>query len=192
MSQSPQKCPKNETKLYGGDEDCKMIDLESLETPYVVPLMMNYKRDNEHLISRTIPLAIQANSTFLVDADKLPNRKDIFYDDNGSWRSKGCTAKFYITNKDENGIVHSLTRCKTEEEGDITVRRWPYICKSCPEYHKTTISIEYGKSIVQWFRIVLLRYYFENEEKKFVVKPHGDRQSSAQPYVRTRESTKEK
>lgn len=72
------------------------------------------------------------------------------------------------------------------------MRRRPYICKSCPEYHKTIISIEYGKSIAQWFPIVLLRYYFENEEKKFVVKPHGNRHSSAQPYIRTRESTKEK
>lgn len=91
-----------------------MIDLESLETPYVVPLMMNCKRDNEHLVSSTIPFAIQANATFLVDVDKLPNRKDIFCDDNGSWKSNGCPAKFYIINKDENGKVHSLTRCKTE------------------------------------------------------------------------------
>ena len=55
-----------------------MIDLESLETPYVVPLMMNCKRDNEHLISSTIPFAIQANATFLVDVDKLPTEKTFF------------------------------------------------------------------------------------------------------------------
>ena len=121
-----------------------------------------------------------------------PTEKTSFSDDNGSWKSNGCAAKFYIINKDENGKVDRLTRCKTEEEQDITVCRCPYICKSCPEYHKTIISIEYGKSIAQWFPIVLLRYYFENEEKKFVVKTHANRQRSAQPYVRTRERTKKK
>ena len=130
--------------------------------------MMNCKRDNEHMISSTVPFAIQENATFLIDIDKLPNRKDVFCDDNGSWKSNGSPEKLYIINKDKNGNVVSLARCEMEDEGDVTVHRLPYICKSCPEFHKTIISIEYGKSITEWFPIVLLRYYFEGEEKKLV------------------------
>ena len=103
----------------------------------------------------------------------------------------GSRCKFYTVEKDENGQVVSLNKCK-EDEADITVRRRPYICKSCPEYHKTIISIEYGKDIYAWYPVVLVNYYFEGEKKEFTVKPHGNRKNIAQPYVRTTESTKEK
>ena len=73
-------------------------------------------------------------------------------------------------------------------KGPIIVRKQPYICKSCPKYHRTIFSIEYGESISQWFPIVLLRYYLD----EFVDKLHGNNQSSAQPYIRKRESTKER
>ena len=102
----------------------------------------------------------------------------------------GSRCKFYTVEKDENGQVVSLNKCK-EDEADITVRRRPYICKSCPEYHKTIISIEYGKDIYAWY-LVLVNYYFEGEKKEFTVKLHGNRKNTAQPYVRTTESTKEK
>jgi len=50
---------------------------------------MNCKRDHERLISSTVPFAIQENATFLIDIDELPNRKDVFCDDDGSeWPRK--------------------------------------------------------------------------------------------------------
>ena len=168
-----------------------MLQLEQLENPFVVPLIMNCKRDNKHLISSKVPFAIEENASFLIDLDKLPSRKDVYSDDNGSWILNGSRSKFYTVGRDGNGQVVSLNKCK-ESEADITVRRRPYICKSCPEYHKTMISIEYGKDIDAWYPVVLVNYHFEGEKKEFSVKPHGNRKNTAQPYVRTTESTKEK
>ena len=70
--------------IFRGDKDCKLINLESLENPFVVPLMMNCQKDNKDLISTNIPNSIQKNGSFLIDVDKHPNRKDVFADDNGA------------------------------------------------------------------------------------------------------------
>lgn len=151
---------------------------------------MNCKNDNEELISSSVPHAIQENGTFLIDLDKLPNRKDVFADDNGVWTMKGSWSKPYSIEKDADGQV--LSENKSQEYADIVCRR-PYVCKSCPDYHKTIISIEYGQDIDKWYPIVLVHYYFEGEPKQFTVAPHGNRKAqSTQPYVRTKESTKEK
>ena len=118
MSQSPKKFRNK------GDDECKILDLES---PYVVPLMMNCKRDSEHLISSKVTFGMQENSTFVIDIDKLPNREDVFCYDNGSWRSNVSPVKFYI-HMNENDKVVCLTRCKKEDEADeadIPVRRRP-------------------------------------------------------------------
>lgn len=152
---------------------------------------MNCKKDNKELVSSSVPHAIQENGTFLVDLDKLANRKDVFADDNGVWIMKGSRRKSYCVEKDADGQVISLNR--SQGNTDIIVRRRPYVCKSCPEYHKTIISIEYGKDIDRWYPIVLLHYYFDGEPKQFTVAPHGNRKAnSTQSYVRTKESTKEK
>ena len=86
----------------------------------------------------------------------------------------------------------SLLR-KVSSEADISVRRRPYICKSCPEFHKTIFTIEYGKSIEKWFSLALVHYYWEVKPRKFKVVPHGNckLESSAPPYVKTNESTKQ-
>lgn len=191
MSRSPRKFRQEEIVLFRGNTDCKIVKLESLENPFVVPLLMNCKNDNEELISSSVPHAIQENGTFLIDLDKLPNRKDVFADDNGVCTMKGSRSKSYSIEKDADGQVLSLN--KSQEKADIIVRRRPYVCKSCPDYHKTIISIEYGKDIDKWYPIVLVHYYFEGEPKQFTVAPHGNRKAhSTQPYVRTKESTKEK
>lgn len=151
---------------------------------------MNCKNDNEELISSSVPHAIQENGTFLIDLDKLANRRDVFADDNGVWTMKGSWSKYYSVEKDADGQVVSLN--KSQENADIVVRRRPYVCKSCPDYHKTIISIEYGKDIDKWYPIVLLHYYFDGEPQQFTVVPHGNRRvKSTQSCVRTKESTKE-
>lgn len=89
MSHSPRKFRQEEIVLFRGNTDCKIVKLESLENPFVVPLLMKIKNDNEELISSSVPHNIQENGTFLIDLDKLPNRKDVFADDNGVWTMKG-------------------------------------------------------------------------------------------------------
>lgn len=169
-----------------------MMNLERLENPFVVPLMMNCQNDNKELINTSIPNCIQENGTFLIDLDKLPNRKDVFSDDNGAWTLKGSRSKSYSVKKDADGQVVALNKTG-QEHADIVVRRRPYVCKSCPEFHKTIISIEYGKDIERWYPIVLLHYYFDGEPRQFIAASHGNcKANSAHPYVRTKEITKEK
>ena len=85
MSHSPRKFRQEEIVPFRANRDRKIVNLESLENPFVVLLLMNCKNDNEELISSSVPHAIQENGTFLIDLDKLANRKDVFADDNGVW-----------------------------------------------------------------------------------------------------------
>ena len=73
------------------------------------------------------------------------------------------------------------------------MRRRPYTCKSCPQFHKTIVTIEYGKSVEKCFPLVLAHYYWEGKPKKFKVASHGNRKLGAlvPPYVKTKESTKQ-
>lgn len=180
-------------KPFKGNMECKVVTVESLENPYVIPLLMNCKVDNPELISSRVPLTVQDNATFIIDLDSLANRKDVFSDDNGAWLMKGNRVKFYSLVKDSDGQVTSLERVSAEDSADIFVRRRPYICKSCPEFHKTIVSIEYGKEVEKWFPLVLVHYYFEGEPRKFAVTAHGNRKAGSAPlppYTRTKESTK--
>ena len=169
-----------------------MVTLESLENPFIIPLLMNCKKDNPELISSRMPYAIQKSGTFIIDLDSLGNRKDVFCDDNGAWTMKGNREKLYCVTKNFEGQVSLLY--KVSSEADISVRRRPYICKSCPEFHKIIVTIEYGKSIDKWFSLALVHYYWEGKPRKFKVAPHGNRkpESSAPPYVKTKESTKQR
>ena len=191
MSHSPRKFRLEEIVAFRGNRDCKIVKVENLENPFVVPLLMNCKHDNGELIVSSVPHAIQENGTFLIDLDKLANRRDVFADDNGVWIMKGSRSESYSVKKDADGQLVSLN--KSQENADIIVSRRPYVSKSCPEYHKTMISIEYGQDIDKWYRILLLHYYFDGEPHQFTVAPHGNRTGkSTHSYIRTKESTKEK
>lgn len=104
---------------------------------------------------------------------------------------KGSRSESYSVEKDADGQVVSLN--KSQENADIIVSRRPYVSKSCPEYYKTIISIEYGQDIDKWYRILFLHYYFDGEPHQFTVAPHGNcKAKSTHSYIRTKESTKEK
>lgn len=68
-----------------------------------------------------------------------------------------------------------LERVLVEDSVDIFVRRRLYICKSCLEFYKIIVFIEYGKEVEKWFLLVLVYYYFEGELRKFVVVVYGNR-----------------
>ncbi|KAL9977375.1 hypothetical protein ACROYT_G014767 [Oculina patagonica] len=137
VSHSPRKFRREEIVSFRGNEDCKVVKLESLENPFGVPLLMNCKKDNKELVSSSVPHAIQENGTFLVDLDKLANRKDVFADDNGVWIMKGSRRKSYCVEKDADGQVISLNR--SQGNTDIIVRRRPY-ANSTQSYVRTKES----------------------------------------------------
>ena len=120
MSHSPRKFRQEEIVPFRANRDCKIVNLGSLENPFVVLLLMNCKNDNEELISSSVPHAIQENGTFLIDLDKLANRKDVFADDNGVWTIKGSRSKSYSVEKDADGQVVSLNKSQ-ENSGGVRV-----------------------------------------------------------------------
>ena len=190
VSHSPRKFRQEEIESFRSNRDCKIVKLESLENLFVVPLLMNCKNDNEELISSSVPHAIHENGTFLIDLDKLANQREVFADDNRVWTMKRSRNKSNSVEKDADGQAVSLN--KSQENADIIVSRRPYVSKSCPQYHKTIIAIEYGQDIDKWYRILFLHYYFDGEPHQFTVAPHGNRKAkSTHSYIRTKESTKE-
>ena len=66
-----------------------MVKLESLENPFIIPLLMNRRKDNPELISSRLPYPIQENETFIIDLNSLAHRKDIFCDHKRSRVMKG-------------------------------------------------------------------------------------------------------
>ena len=99
----------------------------------------------------------------------------------------GCKAKFYTIIRDEEGKVAELEKVNTQASSDVVVRRRTYTCSSYTSYHKTIVSIEFGKDIEKWFS-----NNFDGEPSKFTVKKHGNRTSSNMPHIRSKESTKQK
>lgn len=85
--------------LFGGHEGCRMVTLESLENPFIIPLLTNCRKDNPELISSWMPYSIQETGTFIIDLDSLGNRKDVFCDDNGAWTMNGNREKLYCVMK---------------------------------------------------------------------------------------------
>lgn len=155
--------------------------LERLQNPFIIPLLMNCRMDNPELISSQLPCPIQENQTFIIDLNSLAHRKDIFCDDKRSRVVKGNREKL------------QSAQCKDSSEADISVRRQPYACKFCPQFHKIIVTIEYGKLIKKWFPLVLVHQYREAKPRKFKVASHGNRklESLVPPYLKTKESTKQ-
>ena len=84
MSKSPQKLNGKNYKLYNGNSECKVVSIENLDNPYVVPLMMNCQDENPYLISKVVPIGYQDIGTFVLNIDELQHRKDLYSDENGS------------------------------------------------------------------------------------------------------------
>lgn len=70
---------------------------------------MNAKEDRPDLVSTAIPMGVQESASFIVDLDSLPNCKDLFSDDNGSWKMTGVWLKFFRVQK-EGGQVVSIKK----------------------------------------------------------------------------------
>ena len=49
----------------------RMVMLESLQNPFMIPLLMNCRMDNPELISSRLPCPIQENETFIIEKRAL-------------------------------------------------------------------------------------------------------------------------
>lgn len=93
VSHSPRKFKLKDVVTFWGNKDWKMIKLESLESPFVVPLMITCPNDNIQLVSTSIPNSIQENESFIINLEKLSNWKGVSADDNGAWTLKGSRCR---------------------------------------------------------------------------------------------------
>ena len=66
---------------------------------------MNVREDSPNVVSTAVPIGVQQNSSLIVDLDTLPNRKDLFFDDNGSWKMMGARLNFFKVNKEGKQMV---------------------------------------------------------------------------------------
>lgn len=87
--------------------------MDSLDNIEAAPLLNNAKEDRPDLVSIAVPMSVQENASFIVDLDSLPNCKDLFSDDNGSWKTTGARLKFFRVQK-EGGQVVSIGKVKRE------------------------------------------------------------------------------
>ena len=149
--------------------------MDSLDNTEVAPLLMNTRQDRPDLVSTAIPMGVKENASFIVDLDSLPNRKNLFSDDNGSWKMTGTRLKFSRVQKDGSQVA-SIEKVAAEQDSHISIRR-SYICKSCPSFHQTIVAIEYDKEIDKWFPIVLVNYRFEGSAKRLTPAQHGNERS---------------
>lgn len=109
VRESPQKFKSAATKFFQNNDKCKLVKLDSLDNIELAPLLMNAKEDRPDLVSTAIPMGVQESASFIVDLDSLPNCKDLFSDDNGSWKMTGVWLKFFRVQK-EGGQVVSIKK----------------------------------------------------------------------------------
>ena len=109
VRESPKKFKSAATKFFQNNDKCKLVKLDSLDNIELAPLLMNAKEDRPDLVSTAIPMGVQESASFIVDLDSLPNCKDLFSDDNGSWKMTGVRLKFFRVQK-EGGQVVSIKK----------------------------------------------------------------------------------
>ncbi|RMX44385.1 hypothetical protein pdam_00011192, partial [Pocillopora damicornis] len=102
-----------------------MINLESLESPFVVPLMITCPNDNIQLVSTSIPNSIQENESFIINLEKLSNWK--------AWTLKGSRFRSYSVKNDGDGRVVALNKTGRKHT-NIVVCWTPNVCMSCPNF----------------------------------------------------------
>lgn len=87
-----------------------------LEDPFIIPFLFNCQRDNERLISTSVPTGNQQNATFVLDIRAWANTSELYADENGAWKMTGCRPKHYTIVKDEDGRVAELERVQDQSK----------------------------------------------------------------------------
>ena len=89
-------------------------------------------------ICTMVPFAIDINSVFVVDMNKLSSAKDIFCDDMGVWKWGGSYRKWCLP--DEDGSIEVLE--SQAEYGSYRVWKRYYSLKSNPDVRRMVVMLE--------------------------------------------------
>ena len=135
-----------------------------------------------------VPLQVMENASFLVDLDSLVHPHDCNADDLGKWSHTGSPKSYISVDHNVRGDILDLkiTRQKRNDADFIMVVKHYHHHDKEAKYHKR-LSFLYD-SKWQRHRLVLLQYYYEEEEVQLKLKQHGNSKNSNEPYVRTRPS----
>lgn len=111
-----------------------------------------------------VPLQVMENASFLVDLDYISVDRNV----------RGDILDLKITRQKRN-----------DAEFIMVVKHYHHHDKEA-KYHKRLSFLYVSKW--QRHRLVLLQYYYEEEEVQLKLKQHGNSKNSNEPYVRTRPS----
>ena len=181
VKESPQKSQETKPTLYKGNDNCRIVEMHCPDNAYVAPLLMNARQDTPSLNSTVVAVGVQENASFLIDLDALPNCKDVLCYGNGACKMTGCRVNYFQVQK-EGGRVITLEKMGTEKEAHLVIRRRTYVCKLCPTFRRTVVSIEYGKEIEKWFSIVHVSYRFDGSPKSFLGQNNMETKKRCHPW----------
>lgn len=135
-----------------------------------------------------VPLQVMESAFFLVDLDLLVHPDDCKADDFGKWTHNGSPISYISADHNVRGDILDLkiTRQKRNDADFIMVAKHYHHHDKEAKYHKR-LSFLYD-SKWQRHRLVLLQYYYEEQEVQLKLKQHENSTNSNQPYVRTRPS----
>lgn len=135
-----------------------------------------------------VPLQVMENAFFLVDLDLLVHPDDCKADDLGKWTHTGSPICYIFADHNVRGDILDLkiTRQKRNDADFIMVVKPYHHHDKEAKYHKR-LSFSYD-SKWQRHRLVLLQYYYEEQEVQLKLKQHGNSTNSNELYVRIRPS----
>ena len=136
-----------------------------------------------------VPLQVMENASFFIDLDALVHPDDCKADDLGKWTHTGSPKSYISVDRNVSGDILDLkiTRQKRNDANFImVVKHYRHHDKEA-KYRKR-LSFLYD-SKWQRHRLILLQYYYEEEEVQLKLKKHGNSKNSNEPHVRTRPST---
>ena len=112
-------------KLFKENDNCRIVEIDSLDNTEVAPLLMNARDDSPDLVSTAVPMGVQQNASFIVDSDAFPTAKIYFV-------MTDARLKFFTVSKEGSKVVR-IEKVGTQQDADIAIRT-SYICKFCTSF----------------------------------------------------------
>lgn len=110
-----------------------------LSTQECVTVLLNSDL-KDCLICNTVPFAVEINSVFVLDLNKLKSPSDVICDDMGVWKWGGSCRRWLAV--DEQGFVSFLEEKDEELENCYLVWKRRYSLKTSPDVKRMIVMLE--------------------------------------------------
>jgi len=149
---------------------------------------------NENFSSKIVPSQPIGDYSFMVETKYLASWKDVLSDDLGVWHPIGTKTYYFRRTFDADGgsTLHPISKDQ-KNEADLQAKRYLYNYPNEKSFKGIVVKTLTKSEDDEW-KIsphIYVQYYFEGGVKEIVVPPHGNAKTNT-PFVRTKDSTKEK